>query len=532
MADRSSFDYVVVGAGSAGCVVTQRLVQAGRSVLLLEAGPNDDTLYVRMPASFVRVIGTERTWLYEAEPQAAAGGRRMVVPQGRTLGGGSSVNAMVYIRGTARDYDDWAAQGCTGWGWSDVLPVFKRAERNQRLSGPLHGTSGLLPVSDTRFRHPLSCAFVKAAQEVGLAYNHDFNGAEQRGVGFYQTTTLDGERASTAASYLAAVRADPRLAVITGALVQRIVMRDGAASGVVYRSGGGAETTVHARCEVILAAGALATPKLLLLSGIGPGAALQAMGIGVVKDLPGVGQNYQDHLEVPVYGRAREPISLLGEDRGWRALVHGAQWLAFRSGLLTSNVVECGGFADTDGSGRADVQFHVLPTLVGDVGRDPPAGHGLTINPCFLNPHSRGSVKLRSPDPAAPIVFDGGYLSAQADVDTLVRGVKLARCILRAPSMQALVSDEIAPARDAQVPDTVLEEHVRATAKTVYHPSCTCRMGSDDAAVVDPLLRVRGVGGLRVADASAMPTIPRGNTNAPTIMIAERCADFVLDASR
>ncbi|MBE7416838.1 MAG: GMC family oxidoreductase N-terminal domain-containing protein [Ideonella sp.] len=527
-----SYDYVVVGGGSAGCVVTQRLVQAGHSVLLLEAGPKDDTLYVRMPATFVRVIGTERTWLYETEPQAAAAGRRMTVPQGRTLGGGSSVNAMVYIRGTARDYDEWAAQGCTGWGWSDVLPVFKRAERNQRLSEPLHGVDGPLAVSDTRYRHPLSLAFVRAAQEVGLPYNHDFNGAEQRGVGFYQTTTRDGERGSTAAAYLAQVLGNASLQVVTGAQVQRVLMQGGEATGVAYRVGDAAETTVLARREVILAAGALASPKLLMLSGIGPGAALQAHGIALVRDLPGVGENYQDHLEVPVYGRAREPISLLGQDRGLQALAHGAQWLAFRTGLLSSNVVECGGFVDTDGSGRADVQFHVLPTLVGDVGRDPPAGHGLTINPCFLQPRSRGSVRLRSADPAAPIVFDGGYLREQADVDTLLRGVQLARRILRAPSLRALLSEEIAPGRDEHVPDSALEAHVRAFAKTVYHPSCTCRMGTDDAAVLDPQLRVRGVGRLRVCDASVMPTIPRGNTNAPTIMIAERCADFLLADAR
>ncbi|MCC7100315.1 MAG: GMC family oxidoreductase, partial [Rubrivivax sp.] len=243
-----------------------------------------------------------------------------------------------------------------------------------------------------------------------------------------------------------------------------------------------------------------------------------------------VGENFQDHLEVPVYARAREPISLLGNDSGIRALSHGLQWLAFRSGLLTSNVVECGGFVDTDGWGRADVQFHVLPTLVGDVGRDPPPGHGMTINPCFLQPRSRGSVRLRSADPAAPVVFDGAYLREQADVDTLVRGVKLARRILRTPSMQALVSEELGPSPDANAPDAVLEDHVRRTAKTVYHPSCTCRMGSDEGAVVDPQLRVHGVGRLRVCDASVMPTIVRGNTNAPTIMIAERCADFILGA--
>ncbi|WHZ11394.1 MAG: Oxidoreductase, GMC family [Burkholderiaceae bacterium] len=523
-----TFDHVVVGAGSAGCVLAKRLVQAGRSVLLLEAGPADDTPFVRMPATFVRVIGTERTWPYETEPQPAAAGRKLYVPQGRTLGGGSSVNAMVYIRGCSADYDGWAASGCAGWGWDDVLPVFKRAEANQRLSEPWHGTEGPLRVSDTPFRHPLSLAFVKAAQEVGLAYNDDFNGAQQAGVGFYQTTTFNGQRGSTAATYLAAVRHDPRLSVLTGAQALRVLIEDGQAVGVVYRQGSAGEVSVRARSEVILCAGALATPKLLMLSGIGPGEQLQALGIAPRQALAGVGANFHDHLEVGVYGRAREAISLLGNDKGLRALRHGLQWNLFRTGLLTSNVVESGGFVDTQGQGRPDLQFHVLPTLVGDVDREPLPGHGITINPCFLQPRSRGTVKLRSSDPLAPILFDGGYLSAQADVDTLVRGVKLARRILRAPSLQKLISGELEPSPDESLDDAALESYVRRRAKTVYHPVGTCRMGTGEAAVVDPALRVRGVGRLRVADASVMPSIVSGNTNAPTIMIAERCADFVL----
>lgn len=528
MADRQGFDYVVVGAGSAGCVLAHRLVRAGHTVLLLEAGPKDDSRYIQMPATFVRVIGTERTWPYQTEPQPHAAGRSLHVPQGRTLGGGSSVNAMVYIRGAREDYEGWAAAGCSGWGWDEVLPAFKRAESNQRLSAPWHGTDGPLRVSDGH-RHPLCLAFVKAAQEIGLPYNHDFNGAQQDGVGFYQTTTFDGERGSTAATYLAAVRADPRLTVATGAHALRILTRGGEATGVEYRAGG-ATLIADARCEVIVAAGALATPKILMLSGIGPGADLQRHGIEVVRDLPGVGRNYHDHLEVAVYGRAREPISLAGNDRGLTALRHGLQWLAFRSGLLSSNVVECGGFVDTSACGRPDLQFHVLPVLVGDVDREPLPGHGISINPCFLRPRSRGSVALRSADPMAALVFDGGYLREQADLDTLVRGLRLARRILRAPSMRKLVSEELAPQREEVADDALLEDWVRRRAKTVYHPVGTCRMGGagDAQAVVDPQLRVRGLGRLRVCDASVMPAIVSGNTNAPVIMIAERCADFIL----
>lgn len=521
-------DHIIIGAGSAGCVLAHRLVRAGRRVLLLEAGPSDQHPFVRMPAAFVRVIGTERSWLYASEPQPAAMGRRMHVPQGRMLGGGSSLNAMVYIRGTAADYDGWRDAGCPGWGWADVLPVFKRAEANERPADAWHGKDGPLRVSNPRYRHALSQAFVQAAQQAGLPHNDDFNGATQAGVGFYQSTTFDGERGSTASTYLAAVRRAPELTVLTGASVQKVLVEQGRAVGVEFIADGQRQ---QARCanDVLVCAGALASPKLLMLSGIGPGAHLQSLGIGVQADRAQVGQNYQDHLEVSVYGRTRGPISLLGQDSGLKALRHGLQWQVFRKGLLASNVVESGGFVDTLGGHRPDVQFHVLPVLVGDVEREPLPGHGVSINPCILRPASRGSVMLRSADPAQPILFDAGALQAQADVDTLVRGVKLARRILRAPALAALVSQELLPGPDEHLGDDAIEAHVRHFAKTVYHPSGTCRMGSDADAVVDTRLRVNGVRNLRVCDASVMPTLISGNTNAPTIMIAERCAEFLLN---
>lgn len=525
-----TYDTIVIGAGSAGCVVTRRLVDAGQKVLLLEAGPADNSPFIHMPATFVRVIGTERTWVYESTEQKHANGRKMYVPQGRTLGGGSSVNAMVYIRGQHQDYDDWAANGCAGWDWASVLPWFKKAESNQILSGPFHGTDGPLSVSETRHRHPLSEAFVKAAQESGLSHNADFNGAQQAGVGFYQSTTHKGERASTAATYLDPIRGNPGLIIETGALVQKITLEGQRATGVVWRNASGQLVQATAKREVVLAAGALASPKLLMLSGIGPGKQLQAFGIPVAKDLPGVGQNFQDHLEVGVYGRCKDPISLFGNDKGLRALRHGLQWQLTRTGLLTSNVVESGGFVDTNGVGRPDIQFHVLPVLVGDVDREPLSGHGISINPCFLRPRSRGTVQLASPDASVAARFDGGFLSEQADVDTLVRGVQLARKIMRAPSLSKLISEELAPFAKADASNEELQAYVRSRAKTVYHPAGTCRMGAASApgTVVTPDLKVQGIEGLRVCDASVIPTLVSGNTNAPVVMIAERCADFML----
>jgi choline dehydrogenase len=526
--DTQSFDYIVVGAGSAGCVIAHRLVKAGHTVLALEAGPTDRTKFVTIPATFVRVIGTERSWIYETLPQPNANGRKMFVPQGRMPGGGSSINAMVYIRGSAQDYDDWETSGATGWGWKDVLPVFKRAESNMRFAGEMHGTDGPLRVSDTKYRHPLSLAFLKAAQELGLPYNDDFNGGRQDGVGFYQTTTIDGTRGSTSRTYLAEVMNDPKLKLVTGAHVLKVDIEAGAAVGVQIRLDNGQTMTARARREVVLTAGALATPKLLQVSGVGPAEHLRRIGVPVVHDSQGVGENYHDHLEIIAHGKCREPISLLGQDKGFSALKHGLQWEWFKTGLLTSNVVECGGFVDTLGTGRPDIQFHVLPALVGDVDRPMPEIHGISIDPCFLRPKSRGRVRAASPDAMAPAEFDGGYLSAQEDVDTLVRGLKLARRIMRAPSMRKVVSEELYPGPKDDMPDAELEQFVRQYAKTVYHPVGTCRMGSDAAAVVDPQLRVRGVQRLRVCDASVIPSISSGNTNAPTIMIAERGAEFML----
>ncbi|MBN9243981.1 MAG: GMC family oxidoreductase N-terminal domain-containing protein [Mesorhizobium sp.] len=526
--EEGRFDYVIAGAGSSGCALASRLVNAGKRVLLVEAGPADDTRFIDMPATFAKVIGTARSWIYESEPEAGLGGRRVPIPQGRTLGGGSSINAMVYMRGQPEDYDGWRDLGCPGWGWADVLPVFRRLERNERLAEPLHGTAGPLPVSDARHRHPLSLAYVKAAQQAGYRYNDDFNGERQEGVGFYQTTTANGARQSAAKVFLRPLAGNANLRIVTDALVGAVVLENGAARGLSYVTADGAAHTACADAEVILAAGALATPKIMMLSGLGPATHLAELGIPVVRDMPAVGADYQDHVAAPVYALTREPSSLLGQDRGWRALRHGLEYTLFATGLLASTVVESGGFFDTDGDGRPDVQFHVLPVMIesaehGTVGR-----HGMELNPCVLRPKSRGTVRLRSPDARDPIRFTTGFLSHPGDIATLLAGMKVARKILRQPALQAVVKEELAPGADDALPDEAIVDHILRHAKTVYHPSGTCRMGTDRDAVVDPELRVRGVPGLRVCDASIMPRLTSGNTNAPAIMIGDRCADFIL----
>lgn len=520
-------DYIVVGAGSGGAVVAHRLVAAGKSVLLLEAGPSDRVPFVHIPGTFVRVIGTKRTWPYATEPEPGAMGRVMHVPQGRMLGGSSSVNAMIYIRGDAADYDGWAAAGATGWGYADVLPFFRRAEANQRLADAFHGTDGPLRVSDPGHRHPLAYAFLRAAQQAGLPLTQDFNGATQEGVGFYQSTTFNGRRGSTAVCYLNPLRGHPRLTIHTGAQVERLLLEGDQVRGVLCRMTNGQLLTLHAREEVVLAAGAVSTPKILLLSGIGGEAALAPHGLAVQHRLEGVGQNFQDHVAASVYGALRDPISLFGADRGLTAVRHMLQYLLTRTGLLSSNVIEAGGFLDTAGTGRPDVQIHVVPTLVGDADRQAPQRHGLSLNPCCLRPSSRGTVGLRSADPADLPVIRANNLTTDQDIATLMRGVALCRRILQAPALRALVSEELAPGPAGDSP-AGLEAHCRRFAKTVYHPSCTARMGSDALAVTDPQLRVRGLKRLRIADASVMPALVSGNTNAPTIMIGERCADFIL----
>lgn len=521
------FDFIVVGGGSSGCVVASRLSEDKASrVLLIESGRRDDDRWIKIPATFFKIIEKGRDIVaYVGEPSECVNGRPSIVIQGHVIGGGSSVNAMLYVRGQAQDYDGWAQDGNRGWSYADVLPVFRDLENNMEHAGAFHGTDGELHVSETGFHHPLSRAFIRAAQEVGIPYNPDFNGAVQEGVGFYQTTTHDGRRWSAAEAFLRKAESRGNLKILTETRVARILFQGTRAVGVELENG----TRYGAAGEVVMCAGAIETPRLLQLSGVGDAGHLSSHGIDVVADLPGVGENYQDHLETTVQGVTKDPISIYREDKGLKAVKHMAQYMLTRTGLLTSNVVECGGFIDVSSAGIPDLQFHVLPFMVGWADREPIEEHGIAIGPCFLRPRSRGSVKLRSSNPKDPALFDAGSLSDPEDLEILVRGVKKGIEILDAPSLAKLVKRRALPEPGVEKDDDALRDFVRKTAKTVFHPVGTAKMGpdTDKMAVVDNELRVKGVQGLRVCDASVMPRLISGNTNAPTMMIAERGARFI-----
>jgi choline dehydrogenase-like flavoprotein len=529
------FDYVIVGGGSAGCVLAGRLSEdPAVRVCLLEAGPDSEPLTVRMPLGFALLARTGGlNWGYETVPQAGLGGRRGFQPRGKVLGGSSAINAMIYMRGHRADYDGWAAQGNPGWSWDEVLPRFLRAEHNERGAGPFHGTGGPLNVADLRSPNPFVARFLEAAQQCGHRLNADFNGADPEGVGVFQVTQRDGERCSAARAYLAPARARPNLRVIGGAHATRILFDDtGRACGVEYRDAGGLQR-VQAGREVLLAGGAFGSPQLLMLSGIGPGAHLQAMGIPVRADRPGVGEGLQDHLDATMVIDSPGAHDLLGVSLpGIGRLIQAiGQWRRDRRGLLTSNAGEAGGFIRSDpAEAIPDLQLHFVIGKLVDHGRRTLLGHGLSCHVCLLRPRSRGTVRLASSDPMAAPSIDPRFLSDPDDLRRLVRGFRQMREILHAPALAPWRGRELfsAEARD----DAQIEAFVRSRADTIYHPAGSCRMGPGEGDVVDARLRVKGVAGLRVVDASVMPTIVGGNTNAPTIMIAERAVDFLREDAR
>jgi choline dehydrogenase len=522
------FDVVVVGAGSAGCALAGRLSEdPSLSVLLLEAGGSDRVLEVAIPAALYKNFRTRRDWHYTTEPQPGLGGRRLFWPRGKLLGGSSSINAMIYIRGAAADYDEWAKlTGDPSWSYEHVLPLFTRMEDNARGADRFHGVGGPVRVEDLRSPHPWTRAVIRSAVAAGYPRNADFNGATQEGVGPYQVTQKRGRRWSAADAYLTPALGRPNLTVRTGALATRVLMDGGRATGVEYLRAG-ERHVVQADREVVLAGGALNSPHLLMLSGIGPADHLREVGVDVVHDLPGVGQALQDHPLVPVIWHVRSGRSLFrGESPSGYA-----RWFGARRGPLTSNLAEAGLFTRSDDAlAECDLQYHFLPVKYWRQAEVDPDVDAFTAAVVLVHVRSRGSVRLRSADPTWKPAVDAGYLTDERDLEALVTGVEKAREIASVGPLAEVLAEEWSPGGTVHARED-LRRTVRDTLESLYHPVGSCRMGSGEDAVVDPQLRVRGLEGLRVVDASVMPTLIRGNTNAPTMMLAERAADLITGRS-
>ena len=534
MSATTSYDYIIVGAGSAGCVLANRLTESGRHrVLLLEAGGRDTNPWIHIPLGFGKTMfNNDVNWMFETDPEPGMQGRKIKVPRGRVLGGSSSINGLIYIRGQREDFDDWKNLGNPGWGYDDVLPYFKKSEDQERGANEWHGSGGPLSVSDVKDTHPLAEAFITAGEQAGIPRNSDFNGAKQEGVGYFQGTARNGFRCSAAVAYLRPAMKRANLEVVTSALTTRVITEGTRASGVAYRVNG-VERQAYAAREVLVCAGAIQSPQLLQLSGIGPGALLQRHGIAVVKDMPAVGANLHDHLQSRVIWTCKEPVTVNDVMQSpWRKLMMGLNFALTRKGPLSWYAGLAGGFARTRPElDRPDVQFHFFPY---STDRTDPSLHtfsGFTMSVCKLRPESRGALEIRSNNAADAPSIRPNFLEREADVATMLDGVKLIRKLAATPALSRWINTEHDPG-PACATDDQLIDFVRAKGFTVYHPVGTCKMGSDAEAVVDNELKVHGMAGLRVVDASVMPVVTSGNTNAATIMIAEKAADLVLGAGR
>ena len=526
-----TFDYIVVGAGSAGCVLANRLTASGKHrVLLLEAGPKDRSPWLHIPLGYGKLFTNRRVnWCYATEPQRECHGRQIIAPRGKVLGGSSSINGLIYIRGQADDFNHWRQIGNTGWSFDDVLPYFRVSENNERGANAHHGVGGPLAVSDQRDRHPLADAYIEAAQQCGYPRNDDFNGPTQEGAGYYQTTTRNGRRCSTAVGYLKPIRGRTNLAVISNALAARILFEGRRAVGIEYFTGD-QPCSARANAEVIVASGTFNSPQLLQLSGVGPAALLNSLGIAVTADMPGVGQGLADHYSSRVVFRCKDPLTLNDVMRSWsRKVATGLRYGFTRRGYLALSAIASGCFLRAHpASETPDVQCSIA-LFSGDVA----AGvlhrfSGVTGVCTLLRPESRGFVRIKSANPRQAPAINPNYLAAAKDRETIVAGVKAMRRIFGAPAMARYIAEEFEPGPQC-VTDGDLLEFIRRHGSTTYHPISTCRMGNDDTAVVDQRLRVRQLAGLRVVDASIMPGMVSGNTNAATIMIGEKGAAMILE---